>query len=168
MNISKISRFCFVAVIAGLTTVAVAAVEPPNAKDLIQGKWELIVAKSKFCNPAAAPKSADRHIFDAGWGLIVTEWGGTGVDGKPTVNRYVARYDGGKYPGNITRPDTPKSESISWKLVDPRHLEFVHYDKQDKITSTYTREVTADGQTMTQVSTFVGRECKDVQVFERR
>lgn len=145
---------------------SLARVEPPNPKDLIQGKWELDLAKSKFCG--TAPKSADRHIFDAGWGLIVTEWGGQSADGKPTVNRYVARYDGGKYPANITRPETPTSESISWKLVDPRHLEFVHYDKQDKVTSTYTREVSTDGQTMTQVSTFVGRECKDVQVFQRR
>jgi len=145
-------------------TASLAAVEPPNPKDLIQGKWELVVEKSKFCGKA--PKRADRHIFDAGWGLIVTEWGGENAEGKPIVNRYVARYDGGKYPANITRPDS--SESISWKLVDPRHLEFVHWDKQDKITSTYTREVSADGQTMTQVSTFVGQECKDIQVFQRK
>jgi hypothetical protein len=166
MNISKISGLCFAAAITSLTTVTAWAVEPPNPKDLIQGKWELLLDKSKYCG--TPPKAADRHIFDAGWGLIVTEWGGTEADGKPTVNRYVARYDGGKYPGNITRPDTPKSESISWNLVDPRHLEFVHYDKQDKVTSTYTREVSADGQMMTQVSTFVGRECKDVQVFQRK
>ena len=99
--------------------------------------------------------------------MIVTEWGGETADGKPIVNRYVARYDGGKYPANVTRPDTPTSESISWKLVDNRHLEFVHYDKKDKITSTYTREVTADGQQMTQVNTFVGQECKDIKVFDR-
>ncbi len=142
------------------------AVEPPNPKDLIQGKWDLVLEKSKFCNAAAAPKAGNRWIFDAGWGLIVTEWGGTAADGKPIVTRYVARYDGGKYPANITKPDS--AESISWKLVDPRRLEFTHYDKADKVTSTYLRTVSEDGQTMTQVSTFVGRECKDVQVFQRK
>ncbi len=146
-------------------TTAMAAIDPPNPKDWIQGKWRLSLTKSKFCG--AASKAEDRHIFDAGWGLIVTEWGGETADGKPIVNRYVARYDGGKYPANVTRPDTPTSESISWKLVDNRHLEFVHYDKKDKITSTYTREVTADGQQMTQVNTFVGQECKDIKVFDR-
>lgn len=82
------------------------AVEPPNPKDLIQGKWDLVLEKSKFCNAAAAPKAGNRWIFDAGWGLIVTEWGGTAADGKPIVTRYVARYDGGKYPANITKPDS--------------------------------------------------------------
>lgn len=147
-----------------MATTAMASVEPPNPKDLIQGKWELQLDKSKYCG--TAPQKATRHIFDAGWGLIVTEWGGVAADGSPTVNRYVARYDGQKYPANVTKPDS--DEAITWKLVDPRRLEFVHWDKADKITSTYLRTVSADGQTMTQVSTFIGRECKDVQVFERR
>ncbi len=162
----KLISASIAAVVAFATASAFAAVEPPNAKDLIQGKWRLNLSKSKFCGSAS--KAEDRHIFDAGWGLIVTEWGGEDANGKPIVNRYVARYDGGKYPANITRPDTPTSESISWKLVDPRHLEFVHYDKKDKITSTYTREVSADGQQMTQVNTFVGQDCKDIKVFDRQ
>lgn len=157
----------FAVSVAGVMFAANAlAVEPPNPKDLIQGKWELVLEKSKFCNAATAPKAGNRWIFDAGWGLIVTEWGGTAADGKPIVTRYVARYDGGKYPANITKPDA--SEAISWKLVNPGRLEFTHYDKADKVTSTYLRTVSEDGQTMTQVSTFVGRECKDIQVFQRK
>lgn len=160
------SIFCATSALVVFAAGNAFAVEPPNAKDLIQGKWELVLEKSKFCNAATAPKAGNRWIFDAGWGLIVTEWGGTAADGKPIVTRYVARYDGGKYPANITKPDA--AESISWKLVDPRRLEFTHYDKADKITSTYLRTVSDDGQTMTQVSTFVGRECKDIQVFQRK
>lgn len=158
--------FCATVVMAACVAGQSFAVEPPNPKDLTQGKWELQLDKSKFCPETPAPKSGNRWIFDAGWGLIVTEWGGVAADGKPIATRYVARYDGGKYPANITRPDS--AEAIAWKLVDPHRLEFTHYNKADKITSTYLRTVSDDGQSMTQISTFVGRECKDLQVFQRR
>ena len=154
----------FACLLAGRTSVA--SVDTPNPKDLTQGNWDMQPDKSKYCNAKTAPKSSTRSIFDAGWGLIVTEWGGVGADGKPIVTRYVARYDGQKYPANITKPDS--AEAIVWKLVDPRRLEFTHYDKADKVTSTYVRTVSPDGQEMTQISTFVGQECKDVQVFKRR
>ena len=96
---------------------------------------------------------------------IVTKWTGVSADGKPVLIRYVAKYDGTRYPGGGI--DEPAEEAISWKLVDPRRLEFVHWSKDDKITSTYVRTVSADGQTMTQTSKFVRRDCEDVQVFDR-
>jgi hypothetical protein len=139
------------------------AVEPPNQKDLTQGRWELNLAKSKFCGPA--PKKSERVIVDAGWGLIYTTWTGVDADGNPVLIHYVARYDGDKYPAGLDRPAT---ESITWKLVSPNRLEFVHWSKDDNMTSSYVRTVSTDGQTMTQNAKFVGQACEESQVFERR
>jgi hypothetical protein len=152
-----------VAVLAGAGS-SQAAVTPPNAKDLTIGKWELNLAKSKFCGPA--PQKSARNIYEAGWGLVVTEQTGINAQGKPTKGGYVARYDGEKYPANMA-PDS--REAIIWKLVNPHRLEFTHWNKQDKITATYVRVVSDDGQTMTQTGKAVSRpNCDEVQVFERQ
>ena len=141
---------------------SMAAVYPPNPKDLMQGKWELNLAKSKFC--LTAPQKSSRYIFDAGWGLIVFEQSGVDAAGKPTSGRYVGRYDGDKWPDIATGP---AREAIIWKQVSPSRVEFAHISKEDKITSEYVRTVSADGQTMTQHAKFVGRACEDDQVFDR-
>jgi hypothetical protein len=143
---------------------AAAAVDPPNPKDLTHGNWELQVAKSKFCGLAA--QKSTRHIFEAGWGLISVIWESIGADGKPTTSRYVYRYDGQKYPSNS---DRVAAEAITWKLVNPRRVEFVHWSKDDKVTSEYVRTVSEDGQTMTQSAKFISpAPCEESQVFERR
>lgn len=149
---------------AMMVAVPCLAVEPPNPKDLTQGTWELNPAKSKFCNPAAAPKKGGRHIFDAGWGLIVFEQSGVNAEGKETSGRYVGRY-GTTYPDIATGP---AKEAITWKLVNPGRVEFTHWSKDDKKTSDYVRTVSADGQTMTQHAKFVGRDCEEAPVFERK
>lgn len=162
MNTLRIISLAAAAACAFVSTAALAAVDPPNPKDLTQGNWELNLAKSKFCN--AAPQKGARQIFDAGWGMVVVEQSGVNAKGEPTSGRYVYRYDGGKYPDNITRP---AREAIVWKQVSPVRVEFVHYDKEDKKTSEYVRTVAANGQEMTQTGKFVGRECIDSQVFDR-
>jgi hypothetical protein len=158
------AKFVCATLIAGLLGAADSyAAAPPNPKDLTQGTWELNIAKSKFCNPA--PQKGGRRIFDAGWGLIVFEQSGINAEGKETSGRYVGRYDGDKYPDIATGP---AKEAITWKLVNPNRVEFVHWSKEDKMTSEYVRTVSADGQTMTQHAKFVGRPCEEDQVFERR
>jgi hypothetical protein len=141
---------------------ALAAVEAPNPKDLTQGKWELQVAKSKFCKEA--PKQSSREIVDAGWGLLVTHWTGVDSKGAPVDIRYVLRYDGQKYPADIK----PVDVAISWKLVSPRQVEFVDWSKDNKAIAQNVRTISDDGQTMTQKTKYTGQACEDVQVFERR
>ena len=155
-----------VATLAALLGAAGAvAAEPPSRKDLTLGKWELDLAKSKFCT--AAPRKSTRNIIDAGWGLMSAHATGVNSKGEPMEFRYVWRYDGGKYPADITKPDA--DESISWKLVSPSRVEFVHWSKDGKITQELVRTVSADGQTMTQTTKFIGgKECVDTQVFQRR
>jgi len=167
----KVSRqvqqiVCAIGLAALFAAGASHAAQPPNPKDLTQGKWDLDLKKSKFCRPA--PKSAKRNIFDAGWGLMVVHWTGTDHEGKPVDSRYVWRYDGDKYPATIDRPDDPRREAISWKLVSPSRVEFVHWSKENKITEELVRTVSADGQEMTQSRKYLGgAECVDIQVFRR-
>ncbi len=153
-------------VIAGmLATGAQAAVTPPDTKDFSKGDWELNVAKSKF-GCGKAPQVSKRHIIDAGWGMTFVDWTGSQADGKPFRSRYVFRYDGQEYPVGIDRPNA--REAIVYKLTNPHRIDFTHVDKEHKVTSTYYRQISDDGQTMTQSSKFTGRDCEDLQVFERR
>jgi len=156
------------AVVAMITASVSMAGTPPNPKDLTQGSWELQLDKSHFCrNP---PQKSHREIFDAGWGLISVHW--TGIDGKgnPMDIHYVYNYNGEKYPSGI---DRPANESITYKLVSPSRVEFKHWSKDDKLTQDLVRTVSADGQTMTQTTKFIGgkdekKECSDYQVFQRQ
>lgn len=139
------------------------AVEPPNDQDLTQGNWELIPEKSSFCKPA--PQKSRREIIDAGWGLISVYWTGVDADGNEMSTRYVYRYDGDKYPSTIIEP---AAESITWKLVSPTRVEFIHWSKDNKITEELFRTVTSDGQEMTQSRKYLEAEdCVDIQVFKR-
>ncbi len=166
MPYARTSLALAAAAAVALVTASHAAT-PPDPTDLTMGDWELNVAKSNF-GCTKAPQVSKRRMFNAGFDMRVTIWTGTQADGKPFNTRYVWRYDGDKYPAGLGRPDSPTSESIAWKLVDPRHVTFTHYDHSDKVTQNLTREVSADGMTMTQTTAYVGRDCKDVQVFERK
>jgi hypothetical protein len=162
MSVSLLIR-ATASIAAALVATAAAAVEAPNPKDLTQGVWELNLAKSKFCKPQ--PRSGRREIVDVGWGLIGVHWTGVDADGKPIDVRYVWRYDGEKYPATIMEP---AKEAISWKLVNPSRVEFVHWSKDNKKTEELVRTVTPDGQEMTQTRSYLGgAECVDVQVFKR-
>jgi hypothetical protein len=146
---------------------SMAGGNPPNPKDLTQGKWELQSDKSKFCNPAQAPQKSGREIADEGWGLISVLQTGVNAKGDPTNGHYVYRYDGQKYPATIygTRQST---EAITWKLVSPSRVEFEHWSKDNKITEKYVRTVSSDGQTMTQTGKRTGQTCEEAQVFLRQ
>jgi hypothetical protein len=139
------------------------AVEPPNPKNLMEGKWVLQVSQSKFCKEA--PRESSREIVDAGWGMLVTHWTGVDSKGAPIDIRYVARFDGSKYPSDISKPATV---AISWKLVNPREVDFVDWSKDGKALAHNVRTVSEDGQTMTQKTQFTGQTCEDVQVFVRQ
>jgi hypothetical protein len=139
------------------------AAEPPNKNDLTQGNWELVHEKSTFCKPV--PQKSRREIIDAGWGLISVYWTGVDFDGKEMSTRYVYRYDGDKYPSTITEP---AEESITWKLVNPSRVEFIHWSKDNEITEELVRTVSSDGQEMTQSRKYLEAEnCVDIQVFRR-
>ncbi len=148
-----------------------ALIPPPNPNDWTQGKWELNVAKSKFCAPANAQEKpvqkATRDIVDMGWGMILVTMNTTREGGQPNRTRYLYRYDGQKYPGGGI--DSAATEAITWKQVGATRVEFQHWSKDNKETADYVRTVSVDGQTMTQTAKYLTRSCNDEsQVFDRR
>jgi hypothetical protein len=153
------------ALVACFAAAGAFAVEPPNPKDLTQGKWELDLQKSRFCKPK--PRKGTREIVEAGWGLVSTHWTGMDANGKPIDTWYVWRYDGEKYPANI---GSPANEAITWKLVNPARVEFKHWSKDNRMTEDLVRTVSADGQEMTQTRAYLtsSKECVDTQVFKRQ
>ena len=167
----SMSRSCVVCVtaLAGacLAGSVVAAVDPPNPKDLTQGNWELQLDKSKFCEPSHAPQKSVRAIVDEGWGLISVHWTGISADGKPMDIHYVYSYDGRKFPVGIY--GRKSNESITYHLINPRRVEFQHWSTDGKLTQSLVRSVSEDGQTMTQTTKLTDRPgCTDVQVFQRQ
>jgi hypothetical protein len=148
-----------------------ADVTPPNPKDLTIGRWVLQVDKSHFCAaasgaPAAPPQKSSRDIFDAGGGLVSIDWVTVQANGNTTDTRYVYMYDGKPYPSSIM---APSAEGIVWQLVNPHKVTFQHVSYKDgKVTQRLVRDVSEDGQTMTQTTHIVARpDCEDVQVFQR-
>jgi hypothetical protein len=156
---------CVLLLCVGAFGVATAGT-PPNPNDLTQGAWELDIAKSRFCDQAEVPRSSHREIVDVGWGLVSVYWTGLDSAGKPVDIRYVYRYDGQKYPDDIK---TLAGEAISWKLVSPNRVEFLHWSRGNKVTQRLVRAVSDDGRTMTQTTRLANRPgCTDVQVFTRQ
>ncbi len=57
---------------------------------------------------------------------------------------------------------------MTFHLVNPHRLTWEHWSRDGKLTSSYVREVSADGQTMTQTNKLLNRPgCVDVEVFRR-
>ena len=168
------SRTAFVLSATALTALAMARVgltaEPPNAKDLLVGDWVMELDKSKFCNPAEAPKQDARKIEDEGYGMVSVHWTGVAADGKTIDRRYVYFNDGHRVPaGEFNGLPLETKESMTFHLVSPHRLNWEHWSRGGKLTSTYVREVSADGQTMTQTNKLLNRPgCEDVEVFRRQ
>jgi hypothetical protein len=157
--------------LAGLSITRVShAVEPPNPKDLIVGDWAIELDKSKFCNPAEAPKQAFRKIADEGYGMVSVHWTGIDASGAPIDRRYVYFNDGRKVPaGEFNEVPLKSKESMTFHLVNPHRVVWEHWAPDNKLTSTYVREISADGQTMTQTDKLMNRPgCVDVQVYRRQ
>ncbi len=168
---SRISFAC-VAALTGVFAARISlAVEPPNPKDLTQGNWALQLDKSKFCNPSQAPQQSLRSIVDEGYGLISVHWTGVSASGKPMDIHYVYAYDGRKFPVGEYSPNRnlATKEAITYHLINPHRVEFQHWDRNDNKTQDLVREVSDDGQTMTQTTRLSTRPgCTDVQVFARQ
>jgi len=159
------------ATVVGLSIArATLADEPPNPKDLIVGDWVLQLDQSKFCNPARVPKQDFRKISDEGYGMVSVDWTGVDSHGASYRRLYVYFNDGHRVPaGEFRGTPLEAKESMTFHLVNPHRVVWEHWSKDNKLTSSWVREVSADGQTMTETNKLVNRpECKDVQVFRRQ
>jgi hypothetical protein len=108
------------------------------------GTWKLNVAKSK--NEAWTAKSQTRVYEDWGDGLLHMRADGTDAQGNPTLQEYVARFDGKAYP--YVFRGAPGASTITNTRVDDRTFAFtVLTDGKTSYTGTHT--VAADGKSYT-------------------
>jgi hypothetical protein len=160
---------CAAVLVAGAHQASRAA-EPPNPKDLMIGDWALQLDKSKFCDAARTPKQSLRKVRDEGYGMISVHWTGMEADGTPINRMYVYFNNGTKVPAGEFR-ETPlkDKESMTFHLINPHRLVWEHWSADNKLTGNWVREVSADGQTMTQTDKLLNRPgCVDVEVYQRQ
>ena len=160
---------CAAVLVAGVHQASRAA-EPPNPKDLMIGDWALQLDKSKFCDAARTPKQSFRKVRNEGYGMISVHWTGMEADGTPINRMYVYFNNGTKVPAGEFR-ETPlkDKESMTFHLINPHRLVWEHWSADNKLTGNWVREVSADGQTMTQTDKLLNRPgCVDVEVYKRQ
>ena len=135
-----------------------------QATDPASGTWELNLAKSKF-SPGPPPKSQTRMYEVTGADVKYT-LKGIDAEGKPTLVRYTAKYDGKDYP--VTGSED--FDAISLKRVDAVTAQAT-VKKGGKVIQTSKRVVSKDGKTLTLTSTGTnakGQAVNNVAVFDKR
>ncbi len=155
---------CIVMLAAMLAVACPIASHSAEARDHIVGSWRLNLKKSTF-NPGPGPKGQIRTYTHSGDVEHLTAKG-VGPDGKPTLVRYSARYDGQDYP--IT--GSSGGDQIMLKRIDDFTTQST--EKRDgKSVITARRTVSADGKTLTVVTKGTapdGTTLDHVMVFDRR
>jgi hypothetical protein len=151
-----------------LLVAALVAVLPANSHaadkvDPLVGTWKLDVARSTF-QPAPGPKGQLR-VYQCNGDTEELVSRGVGADGKPTLVRYTARYDGHDYPmtGSLggDRIELRRIDALTTQSIQKRN-------GQPAITAT--RTVSRDGKTLTVVSkgtTVTGQVIDTTLVFDR-
>ena len=135
-----------------------------QAPDPVIGTWKLNAAKSRF-SPGPALKSLTVKFEAAGHGLKVMS-DGVDPEGKAIHTEYTASYDGKDYP--IT--GSPTSDTITLKKINARTS--LRTDKKGgKVVGTYTRKVSAGGETLTVNQTGTdtnGKPIKNTLVLDKQ
>jgi hypothetical protein len=151
-------RLSVILIIAVITLISFSA----QAADLLSGKWELNLEKSKFTN-APAPKSETRTYEVAGDHEKMTAER-INADGKPVTIQFSGDLDGKDYPytGN------PVHDTIAMTPVDALTTNYVI---KGKLAGGGTRVISKDGKTLT--ISFKGTDPKGqpvevIYVFDKR
>ena len=151
--------FALLAVLAWL-------VVPYAQTDPSAGTWELNVSKSKY-DPGPAPKSNTVTIAVSGNVMKVTAKG-VAADGSPTGTSYSSNLDGKDTPAQIV--GAHDYDSVALKRVGANRVEGTRSLK-GKVVQTYSREVSADGKTMTATiagTNAAGQKINNVAVYDKK
>jgi len=133
-----ISMLAVTAVVAAITTSAVAATHPAI------GTWKLNIAKSTDESSTAPPKSQTFVFAESANGVSLATTI-VGADGKSTATKGDAiKWDGAAHPEN-TNPD---HDSIMVKEVGVRTIEWT-FTKKGNLVRSGTLTVSRDGKMMT-------------------
>jgi len=122
------------------------------------------VEKSKY-SPGPAPTSETVKIEASGQGEKGTAEG-VNAAGAPTMTQYTANYDGKDYP--LT--GSQNVDTVSFKRIDARTMERTN-KKGEKVLTTSTQVVSADGRTMTTTvkgTNAQGQAVDNVTVWEKQ
>jgi hypothetical protein len=149
-------------VLTAVTLLAAVAV-CIAASDAFMGNWKLNEAKSKFS--ADATKNSMVVYAAAGDSVKITV-DGTTADGKAVHSEWTGKFDGKPYPatGDATL------DTRTYKMVNATTLSLVN-KKGDKVVSSGTIVVSADGKTRTVTTTRTdakGMKMTDKAVYDKQ
>ena len=136
-----------------------------GAENMRLGTWKMNLDKSTY-NPGPKPASAGTLRIEAAGDGEKISVNGVGADGKATAYSYKATADGKPYP----TPGSPYGDMASMKMIDARTSE-ITYTANGKVTRTARRTVSADGKTLTIVSSGVnprGERYNNTVVYEKQ
>ena len=155
-------------VLSLLLAVSMPTIALSQTADPAVGKWKLNLSKSRYSPGPPTTQAETRTIEDRGCGLILMTAERISLKGDRIFVQYAAKYDGKDYPKLVRGSKT--ANSISLRAIDGFSVEGI--EKEDgKITTTYIRTVSPDGNTMTQTMESFnaqGQRIKRVLVFERQ
>jgi len=129
------------------------------------GTWKMNLDKSTY-SPGPKPTTAGTLRIEAAGDGEKISVNGVGADGKATAYNYNATTDGKPYP----TPGSPYGDMASMKIIDARTSE-ITYTSNGKVTRTARRTVSADGRTLTIVSTGVnpkGERYNNTVVYDKQ
>lgn len=142
MTAPQVWKVC-TAIAITLFLAATASSTFAQAKDPVQGKWTLNLAKSKY-NPGPPAKSGAIVFSPSGADGVKAVFDGVTGTGEKVHWEYTGNHDGKDYPmtGN------PDADTIALKRINANSVETT-YKKGGKPTVVNVRTVSADGKTLT-------------------
>jgi len=137
-----------------------------QAPQSLIGSWKQDIAKSKYTQGPAAPKSSATRIEAVPGGGAKFTVDGVDAAGKATHNEIVTMFDGkdAEYKG-AAAPTTR-----AYSRIDDRTVQYVT-KVNGKVTTTTRMTISADGKTRTLVTTGTGADGKPVNstaVYDRQ
>ena len=160
------SRLRIAALGVVLAVVAFPLVSAAQAPQSVIGTWKQNMAKSKYIQGPAAPKSSDTRIEAVPGGGAKFTVDGVDAAGKATHNEIVTMFDGKEADYKGAAAPTTRAYS----RIDDRTVQYVTR-VNGRVTTTTRMTISADGKTRTNVQTGTGADGKPVNstaVYERQ
>lgn len=150
--------------LAALLAFAAAPAAAQKSNDPVIGSWVYNAAKSKYADPAKAPKSGER-MYEVVGGKLHSAGSTVQADGSTQKFEFTGAYDGKESPYTGTAGDKIIMTSINERTVEAT------LKKGGKVVQTTRREVSKDGKSLTMTTTMTGADGKtatNVSVYNRK
>ena len=138
---------------------------PDGSKDPFIGTWKLNRDKSKF-DPGPMPQTIVHTYQPLPPDGMKIKTVTVGANGKESVREYTEQFDGKEY----AEPNDPGRDVVSIKRVNDYRQEG-NGKLKGVVTSTFSRQISPDGKTMTIETTGTTPEGKpkhDVRIFDKQ